>query len=187
MIVTVLVLALALAPSMGVLSAQLTPEAEARSLIGVTYTPIFPSLRITEASSCTDEGGGSLALDGRLSREWSFGEAWCGDRVVLLLKRLVGREKDKRPVWRIVDAVLLPLYKRDWTSRDERQVGKFIEGDCQLDGRVDNSLVVLARLGKRNRVDWRTGVKHAWTFDVEHERIVPVSIKRVVCRRPTPP
>jgi hypothetical protein len=113
-------------------------------------------------------------------------EAWCGDRIVLLLKRLIGRE-GRNPVWRIVDAVQLPPFKRDWTSRDQHQVGMFIDGECRLDGRIGTSLVALARLGNRDRVDWRTGVKHAWTFDVKRERIVPVSTKRVVCEQPTPP
>jgi hypothetical protein len=123
---------------------------------------------------------------GEVTHEWAFGEAWCGDRVALLLKHVIGRE-GRRPIWRIVDTVLLPPFEREWTPRNQNELTRFFAGDCQLDGRIDEFFVALARLGKRNRVDWRTGVKHAWTFDIEKGRIVPVSTRRVVCHRPTPP
>jgi hypothetical protein len=128
---------------------SVTLETEARALIGVTYC----GERFTEASRCTDMGGGLLLLDGRVSHEWSFAEVLCGNGIVLLLTRLVAMEDNRLPVWRVVDAVPLPRFKLDWTSRDVHHVGMFMNGDCQVDARIDNSLVVLARLGKRNRVD----------------------------------
>jgi hypothetical protein len=168
------------------LSAQITPEAEARALIGLEYKGTFIGERFTDDSSCTDGGGGSPVSNGKVTHEWAFGEAWCQGRVVIFLQRRIGRE-EKQPIWRIVDAVLLPPFQRGSTQRIHDQVAMYLVGDCRLDGSIDDFFVALARFGDRKRVDWRTGVKHAWAFDLEHARIVSVSMKRVVCERPTPP
>lgn len=153
------------------------PTSQARALIGID----FPTQMLGElipGSECTDDGGGALEAEGRELKGWSLGVATCSKRFVYLLKRFQGYE-DGNPKWHIVETLLLPPLKHGLQNYDM--------AECSLDGRFDTVFIALARLGRRDRVDHRTGVVAAWSIDTAAGKFVPISTKRVVCYRPTPP
>ena len=148
-----------------------------RSLIGFSeFLPIMPAPM--GETGCINLGGGLLLMDGNDLDEWSFGEASCKKRTVILLKHSFG-SPGNGVGWRIVDAFLLPALRHG----DEL----FQQGDCEVDGKTNTSFVAIVHLGRRDRVDHRNGVLAAWTVDPQAGKIVALDTKRVVCYPPTPP
>jgi hypothetical protein len=60
-------------------------------------------------------------------------------------------------------------------------------GECELNGNNDTYFTALVRLGRREKVDWKTGVRAAWVPTPETGKIEELPIRHVVCWRPTPP
>jgi hypothetical protein len=177
------VLALALPSAFAAGRLSMTVEEEARALIGTEYASRALGEGISPGKlSCINEGGGRLHLDGVSYDDWSDGQAKCQGRAVVILKRAIG-EANGRTTWRIVDTLLLPptrLYRSSKRPNALMMVSSF-EGICEASKRPDTSFVALVRWGKRDRIDWRTGVERAWTFDVERGRIVPMSTRSIEC------
>lgn len=163
----------------------MTVEEEARALIGKEYTFRMQGQRISPELSCTSEGGGLLFINGVFDDEWASGAVKCQGRAVEVLKRAVG-EADGDTTWRIIDTLVLPPYKESPNPKRPNALRLAAAGPCELDGRTDTFFIALVRMGKRDRIDWRTGVEKAWTYDIERGRIVPLSTKRIVCYRPEP-
>jgi len=156
----------------------MTVAEEARALIGIEYTPRLTGDQITDRLTCTDEGGGLLDNDGM----WSHGLAKCQGRWIVILLHAVGKV-DVHTTWHITDTLLLPPVEVLWSS--ERSNALYLssaeEGACEVRGRPNTYFIALTRWGKRDRIDWRTGVERAWTFDIKHGHIVPLSTKGIVC------
>lgn len=152
----------------------LTAEDEARALIGIKYDPRVLGEKLAPGKlSCTDEGGGRLHLDGVSYDDWTEGLAKCQGRMIILLEH----------AGRIVDTLLLPplqLYRSPKRPNALMTISSG-EGICGASARPDTSFVALVRWGRRDRIDWRTGVERAWTFDVERGRIVPMPTRSIEC------
>jgi hypothetical protein len=165
----------------------ITSAEEARAMIGMEYTASMPGERIApDRFSCINEGGAILLINGISQNDWSTSTTTCQGRPVITLERFVKRLGPRETTWRIVDTLVLPRYERDPDPRRPNALRLFQTGDCELDGKTDTYFIALVRWGKREKIDWRTGVERAWTFDIERERIVPLSTKRIVCYRPEP-
>ena len=165
----------------GLPSSQAADEIQqvARALIGIEYS-VMPGEPITPGSDCINEGGGFIQLANGEHGHWSEGIASCGGRVVLLLdKRVPGEGPHVR--WKIVDALVLPPANLDVNPDEPNEARISGAGICELRGRTDTSFVTIVRWGKRERIDWRTGVEKAWTFDIKRGRIVPLSTRHIVC------
>lgn len=80
---------------------------------------------------------------------------------------------------RILDALLMPRL-----MPGERYM---MTGDCALTGRTDTDFHVIVNLGKREKVNWKTGVRAAWLPNVKTRKFEPLSTRHIVCWRPTPP
>lgn len=153
------------------------PEQRARDLIGTERIDVLLD-EVLPGTECVNLGGGVIDIDGQEKSDWALDHASCGNRTMALLKRDVGTE-GRYVRWRIVDTYLAPPIKKGTRL--------YQQGDCELDGKIDTTFYALARMGKRQAVNHRTGVLAAWTVDLEAQKIVPVSTRRVVCYRPTPP
>ena len=79
----------------------------------------------------------------------------------------------------VLDALLLPKLKPG-----ERYM---MAGDCELGGKTDTDFLVIVHLGKREKVNWKTGVRAAWLPNVKTRRFESLSTRHIVCWRPTPP
>ena len=162
----------------------MTAEEEARAMVGretggAYDQPIFGDL------SCVAEGRVPVVVRDKASKELEGSLATCRGEHVLLLERFIGDWKKGDLRWRIVDAVVLPpvLVLFD-ASRPEGPYLYQPSGEaCTLDGRYGTSVLAAVREGKAERITWRNGIEHAWTFDLKRGRIVPISPKRVVCLR----
>jgi len=166
----------------------MTVEEEARALIGVEYIGRWSDKQIAPHLSCTKEGGGLLhdAAD-----TWGDGFAMCQGRAVILLEREVGRIDDAHVKWHIVDTLLLPPAELEWNPKrpDALYLSASAGDQCEIRGRPHIPFGVLARWNKqdkRGRINWRTGVEKAWTFDTKQGRIVPLSTKPIVCESVEP-
>lgn len=155
---------------------------EVRALVGIEYLEDAPSVRIAPHLSCTTQGGGMLTIDGVTHDDWWQGFVDCQGRSVLTLERRL-RSQEKSTTWRIVDAVLLPPNGMDPGPKRKNALSMVGMESCDLEGRPNTVFHVAARFGKRKRIDWRTGVKQAWTFDLEAGRIVPLPTRGIVCER----
>jgi hypothetical protein len=164
-----------------------TAAEEAGALIGMEYVIPMAGERIApDRFSCISEGGGMLLSNGMPRNDWATSTVTCQERPVILLERFVNRLSPSETTWHIVDTLVLPRYERDPDPSRPNALRLFQTGDCELDGKIDTSFIALVRWGKREKIDWRTGVERAWTFDIERGRIVPLSTKRIVCYRPEP-
>ncbi len=85
----------------------------------------------------------------------------------------------KAPPSRILDAVFLPPLKKG-----ERRM---MTGECELNGNGRINLIATVYLGKRDEVNWKTGVRAAWYFNTENGTIENLSTRNIICYRPTPP
>ena len=99
----------------------------------------------------------------------------CDEQALKILVQLI----HKSSVALALDAVLLPRLKPGEQF--------MIVGDCELKGRTDTNFIALVNLGKREKVDWKTGVRAAWLPNVKTRRFESLSTRHIVCWRPTPP
>ncbi len=60
-------------------------------------------------------------------------------------------------------------------------------GECELNGNGRINLIATVYLGKRDEVNWKTGVRAAWYFNTENGTIENLSTRNIICYRPTPP
>ncbi|MCW7537252.1 hypothetical protein OOT46_05225 [Aquabacterium sp. A7-Y] len=160
-------------------------EKEAQALVGVEYTSRFPGDRIAPPLSCTTDGGGSIEIRGRRREPWWYTQARCQGRAVVMLERQVGRV-DRHATMQIADTLLLPRFEVEWDPTNPDALYLYANGSCELNGRTDTSFFALIRWGQRERIDARTGVERAWTFDLKRGRIVPLSTQHIVCYRQDP-
>lgn len=79
----------------------------------------------------------------------------------------------------ILDALLLPKL--------EKGEELMLSGDCELTGKPVPFFVAIAKLGPREKVNWKTGVRAAWLPNLKTGKIEPLSTRNIVCYRPTPP
>lgn len=166
---------------------DLKAETEARAMIGKESSArAFDERIVPNELSCTHQGGGMLVVNNKFSDVWGSSVARCQNRLVLLLEQKVGRS-ERGLKWRIVDALLLP---RDVTQTDpdpnRLRLTHGTVGDCEWEGHMDRSFYAALRYGDRTEVDWRSGVEHAWIFDLDRGRIVPVSPEGISCERIEP-
>ena len=105
---------------------------------------------------------------------WGINSFICGEQYLVLLVHATSDSKEKA-----IDALLLPKRKLgEWLFRN---------GDCELNGKIDSDFIVLARLGRREKVTWKTGVRAAWRPNIETGKIEELSTKSIVCWKQTPP
>ena len=80
---------------------------------------------------------------------------------------------------KVVDALVLPKFGP----------GELLmrSGDCELNGSIDTDFFAIVRLGRREKVDWRTGIRAAWYPNPDTLTIESLSTRHIVCWRPTPP
>lgn len=155
-----------------------TAELQAKALIGSEYTGLgIESLQ----PSCKDAGGGPLFAGTDILQDWDIGNLYCQGRPVLALKKFLGRVGDL-PRWRIVDAVVIPAYEPNGSPGGPGTLQIMGTGPCTLDGKRDEYILVLVREGRRQKRNGeREEVAYSWRFDIQHEKIVPISTKRVRC------
>ncbi|AKJ30508.1 hypothetical protein AAW51_3817 [Caldimonas brevitalea] len=154
-------------------------------MVGTQYSAQRPGDRVAPHLSCVVEGGGVLWVDGQSADDWSFGTFDCRGRAVLVLQKITPNANGGKTK-QIVDSLLMPRFERRPESQRPSSLQFLVMGECALDGSRDNFFVALGRYGKRNRIDGRTGVQHAWGFDVKQGRIVPLPTERIACDRPDP-
>lgn len=153
------------------------PVVQARALVGIEFDPLLPG-DVVPGSECVSKGWQTVYINDRWIEGWALGSSICSERLVFTLEHRVDQD-EREAKWRIVDSLLLPP--------PAKGARLFQQGDCELDGKTDRTLLAVVRLGRRERVDHRSGVIAAWSVDPAAGKIVPVSTKRVVCYRPTPP
>ncbi|RIX49830.1 MAG: hypothetical protein D3M94_02255 [Rhodocyclales bacterium GT-UBC] len=98
----------------------------------------------------------------------------CNGRGLYLLEQSIGDGKVK-----VVDALHLPRFKPG-----ERYM---MTGDCEINGNTDTDFIAVVRLGRREKVDWKTGIRAAWAPKPETGKIEELSTRDIVCWRMTPP
>ncbi|WP_326504616.1 hypothetical protein [Noviherbaspirillum album] len=157
---------------------------EARKLYGIEYSPrLMGELIAPDISNCTYEGGGIIHLDGVDHYNWAKEYVYCSGHVVILLSKKID-DSHKYGIWRVVD--LLPLPKLELLKNlrnPERPVlYSSFEGLCSVQGRYGMDFIALLSWGRRERIDWKTGVRRAWTFDITQERIVPLPTRHIQCQ-----
>lgn len=106
--------------------------------------------------------------------EFSVESFVCDERKLELLVRATGNQKVL-----VLDAVLFPKL-----AKGERIM---MTGDCEIQKKADKFFFVLVNLGKRESVNWKTGVKAAWYPNPETGKIEELPTRHIVCYRPTPP
>jgi hypothetical protein len=162
-------------------SVFLPPSEEIKALHGLEYVNAMPEQqRVASHLSCIDEGGALIFENGVLHRDWAKGVIQCQGQWVVALQRKVGMV-GRHIKWRIVDTLVLPPISFDPDRSNAEALELVAEDHCEVKGLPNTTFIALVRFGKRQRIDWRTGVEKAWTFDIKRGRIVPLSTKRVVC------
>lgn len=151
---------------------------EVRAMIGKEYER-GPMPHPFGEGNCTMNGGQVVYVANNEVPGWGVDHLLCGDRIAMLLSQPTVTFPNPYAKWRVVDSLLLPPIKKG--------VRFFRTGDCDLDGKAETDFFALARLGKREDVNYRTGVLAAWGLDLEAGKFVELSTKRVICHRPTPP
>jgi hypothetical protein len=163
---------------------QPNAAAEAKALIGTEFVSQMMGVPISPGrSSCTDEGGGRLYVNGMNLDDWFEGVLSCQGRTIIILKKKLGHENG-RPKWKIVDTLLLPplTWEEGLGNRSSKLVLHLnADGQCDTRDTSPTSYFALLRWNKREQIDWRSGVEKAWTFDIEKERIVPRSTRDISC------
>lgn len=157
-------------------------------LIGWEYLTMSEGNLIKPGLSCRAGGDGPVTDRGNDVPGWRAMNYDCDDHITLALGREWRDMASGRLRVKVVDAVALPgatlgatLYHKPGLAI----IGS--DGDCELDGRQNPNLVATMRRVQRERLTWRNSLVAAWLFDVAHERIVPVPIKRVVCHQELDP
>jgi len=146
-----------------------------QSFIGREWSkasPDFDSYPLTP--QCKALGGYLLEKKEKTPEDYAIAEFTCDGRELLLLTQSLGFPRVK-----VMDALLLPRLKPG-----ERLMES---GDCELAGKADTTFIVLVHLGRREKVDWKTGVRAAWMPMPETGKIEELPVRRVICWRPTPP
>jgi hypothetical protein len=161
-------------------AAVLSAAEEVKALRGLEYRPALMGQKLTEHLSCTDEGSGGLTVNDVDYEDWADGLIRCQDLWVVTLSRKVVKPNE-HVRWRIVDTLVLPPVHFEPDPNDPEALRFIASSSCELKGYRSGSFIVLARFGNREKIDWRTGVEKAWTFDPKRGRIVPLSTKRIVC------
>ncbi len=152
------------------------PAAIAKKMIGYEYTATREPL--PGLGDCVDEGGGMILN----SDEFSSVIIRCGKNRLLALKQV------RFPRYRILDAIVLPKFDPDATSRDNKSRQLALGGMmCEFDGSLEIDMRVLVRWGGRERVTAKNGVLAAWGYDLEKGKIIPLDISRIVCEKPDEP
>lgn len=140
--------------------------------------------RMYDQLSCVSRGGGFVgAKPDPSDYEWAYGRARCQGREVIYLSRKVANE------WRIVDSLLLPpvaVEEPYAKPRNAKTLWLFGSEECHLNNDTPANLFVAVRWTPSARIDSRSGVAQAWSFDVERQRIVSVPASEVVCDSPQP-
>ena len=125
--------------------------------------------------------GGYMSKDDQDAPGFSltFLECHSDGRWLMLFEAVTGRQ-GKDAVVRVIDALLLAAPKRNeryWTN-----------GECELNGSAGNTFIAIApKHLRREKADWRTGVRAAWIPNMETGKNERLSTRQVVCWRPTPP
>jgi hypothetical protein len=130
------------------------------------------------SDQCEPLGGFMLQSNESSSNRLSVDSLRCGDRELELLGRFLTNYARDNKV-KVLDALLLPKLKPG------EQL--FQNGDCELNGKIDSDFFVVARLGKRDKVTWKNGVRAAWLINPETGKFEELPTKNIVCWRPTPP
>jgi hypothetical protein len=132
----------------------------------------YENKNIPHISQCVLDGGG-------LSSPIYIGYLNCKEKFLMLLGTPIENKLPLGDPVRILDALQLPRIK----SNEE-----FMEaGDCKIKGNTEPYFIARVNLGHRKEVNWKTGVKAAWTVDIDQQKIIPLSTRDIVCYRHTPP
>jgi hypothetical protein len=162
----------------------LSPEQEAKALVGVQLGRRGDEEVLVEGLSCRNFAEGRTVLRGKFIAGWFDRLAECQGRYVLTLEREVEGPRGER-LQQVVDAVLLPPL-RLWYDESQPQ-GPYLYysgGDpCTLDGRIDTHFYALVHEGKGTHYTARNGILGAWGFDPAHGRIESIAPQRVVCEQ----
>jgi hypothetical protein len=98
----------------------------------------------------------------------------CGKQYLQLFGQITVDGRNK-----VLDALLLPKLKTGESL--------MLPGGCQLNGNDDTDFIAIARLGRHETVNWKTGVRAAWIPNPDTGKIEELSTRHVVCGQPTPP
>jgi hypothetical protein len=157
------------------------PEEEARALIGRDFEPASENLTVIPELSCVNLTGAFVMIRGKEHQEWEGGMLTCQDRYVLVLAKFLGRPDGETPRYHVVDTLIMPPGLSLFLNEQHPEGPYLFEVDCKLDDHWDTSVYAIVRLGKARWMTWRNGVERAWTFDIQKQRIIEVSPKRVIC------
>ena len=126
------------------------------------------------SDQCKSLGGSVLQSD----ENFGISSFMCDGRELELLEQFINKSAKTNKV-KILDALLLPKHKP----------GELLmwPGECELNGKTDTDFLVFARLGRREKVTWKNGVRAAWRFNAETGKIEELSTKNIVCWKQTPP
>lgn len=146
-----------------------------QSFIGREWTLVSPDLNPYPLSDrCKYLGGYGLRRNQQKVEGFSVDYFTCDGRELHLFEQAIGERKVK-----VIDALLLPPLKPG-----DRLMQP---GECELNGNTDTYFTALVHLGRREKVDWKTGVRAAWVPTPETGKIEELPTRHVVCWRPTPP
>ena len=146
-----------------------------QSFIGREWIPECPDAAPYPLSyRCKYLGGYEIRRKQKEVDGFSIQYFTCNGRELDLFAQTVDGRKLK-----VIDALLLPRLKPG-----ERLMQP---GECELNGNNDTYFTALVHLGRREKVDWKTGVRAAWIPTPETGKIEELSTRHVVCWRPTPP
>ena len=161
-------------------------EKPAQSMIGLAFTSPLQGEPIPGHPTCISTSEMRVFKDGEDLPDRSVTHARCGGRDILMLQVETGKSPNLWPRYLVVDTLLLPrLSRNDWPIPVKAPRLEDMS-NCELDGSRDTLFFAVVRWGRRERVTGRTGVLHAWGFDENHRRIVPLDTSRIVCWRPEP-
>lgn len=135
-------------------------------------------------NGCEYDGGMSALEDVKGLRLTHF---ICDGRLLLVLNRQDDLEWQAKPEWFVViDALLMPPMKD--ISYDWKLAGECEDTKKPYRKYPKNFFFVVAHLPKnKESVNWKTGVKGAWTINRETLRFEEYPIRHIVCYRQTPP
>lgn len=155
---------------------------EAKALIGWEYLTTPQGNLIKPGLSCRVDGDGPVTDRGNDVPGWRAMTYDCDGRIIVAIGREWRDTAMSRIRVKVVDAVALPGATVGATLHHKPGLAIIGRGgDCELDGRQNPNLVATMRRVKREKLTWRNSLVAAWVVDIDHERIVPVPIKRVVC------
>jgi hypothetical protein len=110
----------------------------------------------------------------RSNKSFGISSFICDGRELVVLEQYMTRY-----AMNTLDALLLPKLKPGELL--------MVPGECELNGKTDLDFLVLARLGRREKVTGKNGLRAAWMFNAETGKIEELSTKNIVCWCPTLP